>query len=104
MVVRRIHPEPGTALAGNLLAQAQLVNNRLVTFGIVSLEVVEQAATLADQHEKTAARTMVLLVRFEVIRQLANTLAQQRDLDFGAARISGVGAVLVDEGFLLLSG
>jgi hypothetical protein len=31
---------------------------------------------------------VVLLVRFEVIRQLANTLAQQRDLDFGAARIS----------------
>jgi hypothetical protein len=31
-----------------------------------------------------------------VIRQLANTLAQQRDLDFGAARISSVGAVLVD--------
>jgi len=80
------------------------VNNRLVTFGIVSLEVVEQAATLADQHEKTAARTVIFLVRFEVIRQLANTLAQQRDLDFGAARISSVGAVLVDQGFLLLSG
>jgi len=72
------------------------MNNRLVTFGIVSLEVVEQAATLADQHEKTAARAVVLLVRFEMIRQLANTLAQQRDLDFGAARISSVGAVLVD--------
>ena len=80
------------------------MNNRLVTFGIVQLEVVQQAATLADQHEKTAARTMVLLVRFEVLRQLTNTLAQQRDLDFGAARIRGVRPVLVDEGFLLLSG
>lgn len=47
---------------------------------------------------------MVLLVRFEVIRQLANALAKQRDLDFGAARIGGMRAVLVDEGFLLLSG
>ncbi len=55
MVVRRIHPEPETAFAGNLLAQAQLIDNRFVTFGIVSLEVVEQATTLADQHEKTAA-------------------------------------------------
>ena len=80
------------------------MNNRLVTFGIVSLEVVEQAASLADQHEKTAARTVVLLVRFEVIRQLANALAKQRDLDFGAARIGGMRSVLVDEGFLLLSG
>jgi hypothetical protein len=88
----------------HLLAEAESLNHGFVALGIVLFEVVEQAATLADQHEKTAARTVVLLVRFEVIRQLANTLAQQRDLDFGAARISGVGAVLVDEGFLLLSG
>ena len=80
------------------------MHNRLVTLGIVNLEVVQQAATLADQHEKTAARAMVLLVRFEVIRQLANPFAKQRDLDFGAARIGGMRAVLVDEGFLLLSG
>ncbi len=80
------------------------MHNRFVTFGIVYLEVVEQAATLADQHEKTAARAMVLLVRFEVIRQLANPFAKQRDLDFGAARIGRMRAVLVDEGFLLLSG
>ena len=80
------------------------MHNRFVTFGIVYLEVVEQAATLADQHEKTAARAMVLLVRFEVIRQLANPFAKQRDLDFGAARIGGMRAVLVDEVFLLLSG
>ena len=80
------------------------MNNRLVALGIVFFEVVEQAATLADQHEKTTARAMVLLVRFEVLRQLTNALAQQRDLDFGAARIGGMRPVLVDEGFLLLSG
>ena len=80
------------------------MNNRFVTLGIVQLEVVQQATTLADQHEKTAARAMVLLVRFEVLRQLTNALAQQRDLDFGAARIGGMRPVLVDEGFLLLSG
>ena len=80
------------------------MHNRLVTFGIVNLEVVQQAATLADQHEKTAARAVVLLVRFEVLRQLTNALAEQRDLDFGAARIGGMRPVLVDEGFLLLSG
>ena len=74
MMIRRIHPEPGTARR-NLLAQAELLDNRLVTLGIVFLEVVEQATTLADQHEKTAARAVVLLVRFEVLRQLANALA-----------------------------
>ena len=38
-----------------LLAEAESLNNRLVALGIVLFEVVEQAATLADKHEKTAA-------------------------------------------------
>jgi len=40
---------------GCLLADAEFGNDRLVTLGIVFLEVVEQAAPLADQHEKPAA-------------------------------------------------
>ena len=87
-----------------LLAEAKSLNNRLVALGIVCLEVVKQTATLADEHEKTAARAMVFLVRFEVIRQLTNSFAQQSDLDFRAAGIGGVSSVLIDEGFLLLSG
>ena len=39
----------------SLLAEAESLNNRLVALGIVFFEVVEQTATLADQHEKTAA-------------------------------------------------
>ena len=38
-----------------LLAQPKLLNDGLVAFGIVCLEVIQQAASLADQHEKTAA-------------------------------------------------
>jgi hypothetical protein len=59
------------------------VITRLVALGIVFLEVVEQATPLADQHEKAAARAVVFLVRLEVLRQLANTLAEQCDLNFG---------------------
>ena len=80
------------------------MNNGLVALGIVFFEVVKQTATLADQHEKTAARAMIFLVRFEVVRQLTNALAQQSDLNFRAARIGGMRSVLVNEGFLLLSG
>jgi len=47
---------------------------------------------------------MVLQVRLEVVLQLTNAFAQQSDLDFGTARIGGMGPVLVNEGFLLLSG
>ena len=87
-----------------LLAEAESLNNRLVALGIVLFEVVKQATPLADQHEKTAARAMIFLVRFEVVRQLTNAFAQQSDLDFWTARIGGMGSVLIDDRFLLLSG
>jgi hypothetical protein len=87
-----------------LLADAEFRNNRFIPLGIVFLEVVQQATPLADQHEKAAARTVVFLVRLEVLRQLPNTLAEQRYLYFRAPRIAGMRAVLVNEGFLVLSG
>ena len=62
-------------LNGKLLAQPKLQNDGLVAFGIVCLEVIQQAASLADQHEKTAARAVIFLVRFEVFRQVTNALA-----------------------------
>ena len=87
-----------------LFAEAKSLNHGFVALGIVFFEVVEQATPLADQHEKTAARAVILQVRFEVVRQLTNAFAQQSDLDFWTAGIGGMRSVLVNEGFLLLSG
>jgi hypothetical protein len=87
-----------------LLADAELPNDRLVALGIVSLEVVEQATPLADQHEQAAARAVVLLVRLEVVRQLANAFTDDGDLNLGTPRVSRVRLILVNYGFLLLSG
>ena len=87
-----------------LLADAELRNDGLIPFRVVLLQVVEQATPLADQHEKSAARAVVFLVRFEVLRQLTDALAQQRDLDFRTSGIGGVRAVGVNDGLLLLSG
>jgi hypothetical protein len=86
-----------------LLADAELADHGLVSLGVVFLQIVQQAATLADQHEKSAARAVVFLVRLEVLRQLANPLAQQSDLNFRATGIARMCAVLVNEGFFLLS-
>ena len=110
MAARRSHDfgsytKPRQNMDGlTLLAEAEPLHHAFIAVGIVCLEVVEQATPLADQHEKTAARAVILLVRFEVLRQLTNTLAQQSDLDFRAARIRGMRAVLVNEGLFLLSG
>jgi len=87
-----------------LLADPELADHGLVTLGVVFLQIVQQTTTLADQHEKSAARAVVFLVRLEVLRQLPNPLAQQGDLYFGTPRIARMRAVLVNEGFLLLSG
>jgi hypothetical protein len=87
-----------------LLADAEFRNHGFIPLGIVFLEVVQQATALADQHEKAAARAVVFLVRLEVLRQLPNTLAEQGYLYFRAPGVAGMRAVLVNEGFLVLSG
>jgi hypothetical protein len=91
-------------LLSSLLADAEFGDDGFVALGIVFLKVVEQATPLADQHEKAAARAVVFLVRLEVFRQLANAFAQQRYLDLRAASIARMRAVLVNHGFLVLSG
>ena len=88
----------------DLLADAEFPDDGFVTLGIVSLEVVEQATPLADQHEQAAARAVVLLVRFEVVRQLANAFTDNGDLNLGTSRVSRVRLILVNDRFLLLSG
>jgi hypothetical protein len=88
----------------DLLADAELANDRFVALGIVSLEVVEQATPLADQHKQAAARAVVLLVRFEVIRQLANAFTDDGDLNLRTPGVSRVRLILVNDRFLLLSG
>ncbi len=88
----------------SLLADAELPNDRLIALGIVSLEVVEQATPLADQHKQAAARAVVLLVRLEVVCQLANAFTNDGDLNLGAPRVSRVRLILVNDRFLLLCG
>ena len=103
--ISRIFFEKWDSVPGQqLLADAEFRNHGFIPLGIVFLEVVEQATPLADQHEKAAARAVIFLVRLEVLRQLPNTLAEQGYLYFRAPGVAGMRAVLVNEGFLVLSG
>src|SRR5438270_6099179 len=87
-----------------LLANAEFLDYVLVSLGIVSLEIVEQAATLADHHQETAAGGVILLVRFEMVRQFTDPFAEHRDLNFGASSIVIVGAEPGDDVLFALSG
>ena len=86
-----------------LLADANLLQYVLVALGIVCLQIVEQATTLADQHEKATPRSVILFVRLEVLRQLANSLAKDGDLNLGTTGVRRMRAVLVDDGLFFFS-
>src|SRR5262249_11931334 len=65
-----------------LFADSKFLDNVFVTFGIVRLQIVQQTAPLADHHKQTAPGGVVLLVVFEVLSQLPDTLAQDCNLNF----------------------
>ncbi len=82
-------------LSLRLLADAQLADDVAVAVRIVRLEIIEQATALADEHEKATAGRMVLGVGLEVLGELANAFAQDRNLHF---RTAGVGVVSAEAG------
>ena len=91
----RVVIRPGRAR--NLLADPELADDLTVPVGVGRLKVVQQPAPLGDEHQESAARAVVLLVRLEMLSQLADTLAENSDLDLGAARIRRMGAELMDD-------
>jgi hypothetical protein len=86
-----------------LLANAEFLDYVLVALGIVRLEVIEQATTLAHHHQETAAGGVILIVRLEVVRQLTDSFTEHRDLDLGTSRILVVCAVPGNDVLFLLS-
>src|SRR6185295_1558020 len=67
-------------------------------------EVLEEAATLADQHQQAATGVVVLLVGLEVVGEAVDPLGQQRDLDLGRAGVALVDLELLDQTLLLVLG
>ena len=85
--------DPGTSLA----PQAETFDQGLIPRRIVSLEVVEQATTLADQPHQPAPGLMILEVRLEVLGELSDALRQDGDLNLGRAGVAFVRCKLRDE-------
>ena len=94
---------PRTQIWGTLLTDAQLLNDVFVTLGIVGLQVVEQTPPLADHHQKTTPGRVVVLVRFEVLRQVGDPLAQDCDLHLGTAGVARVRGESADDVLFALS-
>lgn len=79
---------------GGLFTQAEGFDEFLVAGGIDFFEVVEEAAAVGDEFHQAAAAVHILLVGFEVLGEVGDTLGQDGDLDFGRAGVffgAGVG-------------
>jgi len=86
-----------------LLANAEFLDYVLIALGIVVLQVVEQATSLAHHHQETAAGGVILIVCLEMIRQLTDPFAKHRDLNLRAPGVLLVGAVSVNDVLFALS-
>jgi hypothetical protein len=83
-----------------LLTELQRRDDLAVPVHVGPLEIVEKLATLTNEHEKAAARVVILLVDLEMIREVLDALTQERNLNFGRTRIGLVETMLGDDGGL----
>src|SRR5256885_13422418 len=83
-------------------ADAELVDDDPVSLRSPDPEVLQKASPLADQHQQSATRMMILRVLLEVVGQAVDALGQERDLHLGRTGVAVVGAELLDQTFLLV--
>ena len=70
-----------------LLAQIQLLENRLVTLGRGILEVIKKTAARGNHLEKAATGGVILGVAFQVFGKIRDPLGEGGYLDIGAAGV-----------------
>lgn len=94
----------GAALReSGLTTDAELFDQSLVPFEVPRVQVIKQAATLANQAQQSAARMMVLCVRLQMPGQLFDSRREDGDLDFGRTAVV-LGARVGADNFPLAGG
>src|SRR3954463_9304533 len=83
-------------MSERLLAQAERAHDLAIALDIGALQVIEKPTTLSHELQQTAARVVVLFVHLEVLGQVLDALAEQRNLNLGRPRVGLVRAELGD--------
>ena len=81
----------------DVVANTELLDEFAVFEDVAVLDVDEQATTLTNEHEQTAARMVILGVLFEVLGEVADALREDGDLNLGGTGVLIVLAELLDE-------
>jgi hypothetical protein len=63
--------------------EPELGDNRPVALDVGPLQIVQQAAPLADQLEQPAPRIVIVGVRFQMVGEVIDSFAEECNLDFG---------------------
>ena len=80
----------------------QLGHQFVVGFGVFTLQILHEAAALADLLDQTAAGGKVLLVRLQVVAQILDFFGQDCDLDLGRTRVRGVRLEFFNDALLFI--
>src|SRR3954463_1301719 len=80
-----------------LLSDVEALDEVRVPLRVLALEVIEQSPAFTDQHQQSAARVVIFCVGLEVLGQVVDAFAENRDLNLGGAGIAVVRAVAANE-------
>jgi hypothetical protein len=108
---RTLIPEPSTSPTTAvregrpaLLADIETADDVEVTLRIDPLEVIQQASTATDQHQKTSPAGIVPLMALHMAGQTVDPRRQNGDLDLRGARIAVAPPILPDQSRFSLFG
>src|SRR4051794_33171184 len=87
-----------------LFAKTELRDEIDVALLVFFAEIIQQGATLVDQHQQAATRMIVLRVGLEVAREIVDALGEDRDLDFRRTSVALALSMFADQRFLALCG
>jgi hypothetical protein len=70
-----------------LFTNTERLDDSPVALDIALFQVIQQMTSLTNQLQKASPRVVVLLVGLEMLRQVRNAIAEQRDLHFRRTRV-----------------
>ena len=83
----------------SLPTKIEFFNQRFILFTVRCTEVIEKTAAAADELQQSLTRPKVFTMGLKMARELIDSFGDEGDLDGRAARICGMGFLLVDGRF-----
>src|SRR5215216_3719385 len=81
----------------DLLTDTEALDDLSVTVDVLALQVIEQPPALANELQQPAPRMVILAVGLEVLGQVVDAFAENRDLNFWGAGVFVVLLVVADD-------